>query len=91
MPKAEIAHDLDAVRVERGYDALVAAFDRRHGVAAAQIVDAFEPDHWVRPESPSTSRLSRSVAAWPEAAGKVTGLTTRLPPIASLTTLTLLP
>src|SRR5215471_1624716 len=41
---------------------------------------------WVRPESPSTSRLSRSVAAWPEVAGKTTGLTTLLPPIASLTT-----
>ncbi len=46
---------------------------------------------WVNPDSPSTSRSSRSTAAGPEVALTTTGLMTRLPPIASLTTLTLFP
>src|SRR5712691_5182490 len=46
---------------------------------------------WVSPDSPSTSRSSRSTAAGPDAAFATTGLMTRFPPMASLTILTLFP
>jgi hypothetical protein len=48
--------------MERGDDTLVARFDGRHSVAAAQIVDAFEPDHMGEAASPAMpeARMTRS-------------------------------
>src|SRR5437870_5052628 len=82
---------LDALRVQPADHVLVARDDVVGRVSGAEIVDALSQITCVSPDSPSTSRSSRSTAAGPEVALATMGFTTRLPPIASLTMLTLLP